>query len=77
MADYAEPLKCIWERVRCPTDTCGAFSGKFAGKYCKGHAALLEMVDVHAEAYRNDLGWDARVERERRRLRTSVGVSNG
>ena len=80
MTDYAEPLRVIWGRVRCPADTCGAFSWEL-DEYCKGHAALLEMVDEfhvsHGEGCRCDrqsTSWACKD--KRRRLRAAVGVDD-
>ena len=72
--DYAEPLKIVWERIRC-TKPCHVYQkvGN-SEKYCKGHAALLEMVDSHVSelTYLDHSGR----ERKRRRIRAAVGVDD-
>ena len=79
VADYAEPLKRAWEGTDCHP-ICRAWDGD--GAYCKGHAALLEMVDGHhfpnckcncvdALFIQCDDAWCID---ERRRLRAAVGV---
>ena len=81
MADYAEPLKRAWKAMVCPsviigttgeTIFCKAYDSKY--EYCKGHAALLEMVHAYVMAQTPYTFDAARIER---RLRAAVGVKNG
>ena len=82
-ADYAEPLKRAWWEVTCDWDCRNTHRGDSTLSYCKGHAALLEMVDaVHLPlcmchprlGIGESVSADTRCKKERRRLRAAVGV---
>ena len=81
-ADYAEPLKRAWDRIRCNWSCHDYQKVDNSGKYCKGHAALLEMVDEYTrergrliDVRFNEHGrGDSFYGEERRRLRAAVGV---
>ncbi len=77
-ADYASALNIAWDNIDCQVaDEC-----RDTKLRCKGHAALLEMAGVFhltgcgCKPEPNE-HIDEACRRERRRLRTSVGVSNG
>ena len=80
--DYAEPLKRAWDRIRCNWSCHDYQKVGNSGKYCKGHAALLEMVDAYVKCDRDyirllindDKRGDVHSETLRRRLRAAVGV---
>ena len=78
-ADYAEPLKRAWAEIDCPySSPCKS------ERPCRGHAALLEMVDSYSRTYGVLQGATAKdittgelaEDRERRRLRAAVGVAD-
>ena len=64
-ADYAEPLKMAWAEIDCPySSPCKS------ERPCRGHAALLEMVD----AYIKEVDYKYPEGVLRRRLHAVVGV---
>ncbi len=82
-ADYASALKVVWDNIDCQmADEC-----RDTKLRCKGHAALLEMVDdTHIQNCRCDsrprdgkpFSWVYPLCKiKRRRLRAAVGVDNG
>ena len=76
-ADYATTLKKAWEHHSCPRTMCAAYDDDIPGKYCEGHAALLEMVDGYIDS-RSRENWSTSnaCAEERRRLRAAVGVND-
>ena len=79
-ADYAISLKKAWSLMYCP-GFCLDYHSSATG-YCKGHAALLEMVEAYVDgtcvcvdlaggSIQRD---DGPANEERRRLRAAVGV---
>ena len=71
-ADYAEPLKVVWDNIDCQmADEC-----RDTHQRCNGHTALLEMVNkVHLpNCLCQRPGGGAGCHIERRRLRAAVGV---
>ena len=70
-ADYAEPLKVVWDNIDCQmADEC-----RDTNLRCNGHTALLEMVGaVHVKGCKCDRSFKIKCQNERRRLCTVVGV---
>ncbi len=69
-ADYASALKRAWGGTGCHP-ICRAWDGD--GAYCKGHAALLDMVDEYSLRLPGPRKRQY-TDKERRRLRAAVGV---
>ena len=76
-ADFESWLKKAWENMTCPGETCKDMLPEYNDKFCEGHAALLRMVDaVHVQGCKCDRSFPVKCQRERRRLRASIGVSD-
>ena len=83
MVDFESWLKKAWYEMGC-TLTCPVHAHYeiTAPKYCKGHAALLEMVDgyahmkgaVYEAASGSSDNGQREADKEYRRLRAAVGV---
>ena len=72
-ADYAESLKKAWDEMGC---TQGCLHWHKPRVDCKGHAALLEMVDTYVQRPQT-LRHERDLKEERRRLRAAVGIKEG
>ena len=80
MADFESSLKRAWKEMAlgspCSVVKCKHWHSGLERKWCRGHAALLEMVDkIHLpNCLCRRPGGGAGCHIERRRLRAAVGV---